>query len=430
MRLFIALVAGVSLTVTAFAKGEENDWTAVHTAGLEADLHQNHRGAIELFKQSWSLSRTTIEQGSSANDLGQAYRQLGQPKEATQWLERACAIWRTEPEAHRFLAISAASLGDVYRDAGDYARAETLLREALAAMRDAHLVKDSDLAAEDMIRNALGDLVREQGRFNEAAALLSETLRRPGITWQERANALTGLADIARQTGDWKASEEEWNEVLAIAHTRNDRTAEAIASRGLASMWFSAGNLARAEPLFRRALSLLESDPAAAPEKTASVLSGLADLYRAQNKLALAEDAWSQALKIDRAAFGDLHPQVAFLTEMLADVYSARGERELALDYANRAVEGMRVLFGENTLPTAVALANRAIVEQRGSEFDAASGDFEHALSIVREERNAARGNALLEKALTERYAGLLKSLHRNREAKALSLQANTLSFR
>ncbi len=193
-------------------------------------------------------------------------------------------------------------------------------------------------------------------------------------------------------------------------------------------MWVSAGNLARAEPLFRRALSIFESNPEAKPDQTASVLSGLADIYRAQNKLALAEDAWSSALKLDRAAFGDLHPQVAFLTEMLADVYSARGERELALDYATRAVEAMKYLFGENTLPTAVALANRATVEQRGLELDAAAGDFEHALLIAREQRRGERGNGLLEKAMTERYAGLLKSMHRNREAKALS--ASALSFR
>lgn len=418
MRTLIALVAGVSLTVVAFAGGEpeETDWAAVHSAGLKADRRQNHREAIEDFKQSWRLARTTAEQGASANDLGQAYRELGQAKEAKEWLERACDIWRKEPDAGHFLAISASSLGDVDRDAGDYPRAEILLREALSA-------KNPDPVSADMIRNALGDLMREQGRFSEASALLSETLHRDGIAWPERVNALVGLADIARETRDWKASEEKWNEALSIARAQNDRNTEAIATRGLAAMWVSAGNLSRAEPLFRRALSLIEGNSESKPGQTASVLSGLADVYRAQNKLALAEDAWSQALNLDRTAFGDLHPQVAFLTEMLADVYSARGERELARDYATRAVEVMKCLFGENTLPTAVALVNRATVEQRGSQLEAAAGDFEHALAIAREQRAAERGNDLLEKTMTERYAGLLKSMHRNREARALSFR-------
>jgi tetratricopeptide (TPR) repeat protein len=411
----------VSLTALAFAgneggREEEKQWAAIHSAGIEADQRQNHLEAIEDFKQSWRLARTTAEQGVSANDLGQGYRELGQLKEAKEWLERACEIWRKEPAAAHFHAISASSLGDVYRDGGDYARAETLLREALA-------VKNPDLNSVDMIRNALGDLLREQGRFNEARSLLSASLHRDGVAWQQRVNALTGLADMDRETHDWRASEEKWNEALAVAHTQNDRTTEAIATRGLASMWVSAGNFSRAEPLFRRALSILETNPGTKADQTASALSGLADVYRAENKLALAEDAWSQALAIDRSAFGDLHPQVAFLTEMLADVYSARGERELAREYATRAVEAMKCLFGENTLPTAVALANRATVEQRGSELAAAAGDFERALSIAREERGQDRGNDQLEKAVTERYAALLKSMHRNREARALSFR-------
>ncbi len=292
MRTLIALVAGVSLTTVAFAgaEQEETNWAVIHSAGIAADQRQNHLEAIEDFKQSWRLARTTAERGASANDLGQAYREIGQSKEAKQWLERACDIWRGEPAAGHYLAVSASSLGDVYRDAGDYAHAETLLREALA-------VRNNDLASVDAIRDAFGDLLREQGRFSEAVVLLSATLHRDGVAWQQRVNALTGLADIDRDTHNWRASEEKWNEALAIARAQNDRTTEAIATRGLASMWVSAGNLARAEPLFRHALSILESNPEARPDQTASALSGLADVYRAQNKLALAEDAWSRALK-------------------------------------------------------------------------------------------------------------------------------------
>jgi tetratricopeptide (TPR) repeat protein len=417
MRILIALVTGVSLTVIAFAGAEETkDWAAVHAAGLAADQQRNHAEAIVDFEQSWRLARTTAQRGVSANDLGLAYRQMGRVKDAEEWLARACDIWRAEPEAGRYLAISASSLSVLYRDAGDYARTEALLREALAA-------NNPDRNSADMIRNALGDLVREEGRFREARSLLAETLRQDGAAWQQRVNALTGLADIDRQTAGWTASQREWNEVLSIARAQNDRIAEAIASRGLASMWLSAGNPSRAEPLFRRALSIVESEPAASPDQIASALSGLAGFYRAQNKLALAEDDWSRALQIDRTAFGDLHPQVAFLTEMLADVYAARGERDLARDYATRAVNAMTSLFGENSLPAAVALANRATVERRGNEPDAAAGDFEHALLIAREQRGEERGNRPLEQAMIERYAGLLKSMHRGREARALSFR-------
>ncbi len=415
MRTIVILVACVSLTAMGLAGGEETNWDATHAAGMDADQRKNYSEAVEFFKQSWLLAHTPMQRAVSANDLGQTYRNLKRPKDAREWLQLAYDIWRADPLAGHYLAVTAPSLSDLYRDEGDYARAEALLREALAAA-------NSDPNSVNMIRNGLGDLLREQGRFAEAERLFDETLRREGISWEQRANALTGLADIERQMGDWNESARKWNEVLELARARKDENAEAIASRGLGSMWLSAGNLARAEPLFGRALFLLGNNPGTPPDQVASALSDIARLYRAENKLALAEDAWSRALALDRTALGEVHPQVAWMMEMLAELYGARGERELARDYANRAVDQMQSLFGEKSLPTAVALANRATVEQHASDPDSAAGDYRRALSITREHP----GSEPLEKVMIERYAGLLKSMHRDREARELSVMARS----
>jgi hypothetical protein len=102
--------------------------------------------------------------------------------------------------------------------------------------------------------------------------------------------------------------------------------------------------------------------------------------------------------------------------EMLADVYSARGEHGLARDYATRASEMMSGSFGENSMPVATALTNRAMVEQRASDLNAAAKDYERAISIVRVHPEQSPLQATIE----QRYAGLLKSMHRSREAKAM----------
>ena len=138
----------------------------------------------------------------------------------------------------------------------------------------------------------------------------------------------------------------------------------------------------------------------------------------------LAETAWSKALALERTAFGDIHPQVAWLMEMLADVYSARGERDVARDYATRALEAMKRALGENALPTAAAFANRANVEQRASDLEAAAKDYARALGIA----HAHPGNDRLEKALLQRYSVLLKTMHRGQEAREMSAMAG--SFR
>jgi tetratricopeptide (TPR) repeat protein len=189
-------------------------------------------------------------------------------------------------------------------------------------------------------------------------------------------------------------------------------------------MWLETGQVARAEPLFRRAVSLIENSPDAPPDQLAAALSGIGGLYRVENKLTLAEDAFLRALQLDRVALGEAHPQVAWLIEMLSDLYSAMGERDLALDYASKAVNVMQGLFGDASLPTAASIANRATVEQREKVLDPALKDFDRALGIAR----AYPGNEVFKRTLAERYAALLKSMHRDREAKGLSALAK--SFR
>ncbi|HTA43865.1 MAG TPA: tetratricopeptide repeat protein [Bryobacteraceae bacterium] len=412
MRIHIALALYVSLTAAASAEDTNNmDWAAIHAAGIGADERQNHEQALEYFTQSWSSALTPEQQGVSANDIGQAYRELKRPKQAKVWLERAWHIWRENPGANRHLAVTASSLAEVYRDTGDYAAAEALLREALGACTN-------DLDSADAIRNDLADLLREEGRSTEARNLFSASLQRDGISLQQRVNALTGLADIDRQQGNREASTKEWNEVLEISRSYRDDLSEGIASRGLALLWLSTGNLARAEPLFRRALAIVENNPAAAPQDVATALFNMAQLYRAQNKFALAEDAWSKALQLERTVFGDLHPQIATVMAMLAEVYSKLGEHNLARDYATNAVDSMRSLFGENAVPTAVAFLNRATVEQELGDPGAAVKDYERAFAITR----ALAPHSELQRTLIERYAGLLKTMHRNREAKEISM--------
>jgi tetratricopeptide (TPR) repeat protein len=168
----------------------------------------------------------------------------------------------------------------------------------------------------------------------------------------------------------------------------------------------------------------MENNPAVSRRDVATALSSIAILYRAENKLALAERAWSKALALDRELFGDLHPQVAWVMEMLADVYSARGEQVVAADYSDRAVESMMRLLGDKAPPTAVAFANRAAVEHRAQLFDQAAGDFDRALAILQEHPELD----WLQKTVLQRYSDLLKTMHRNREAKAMSKMAH--SFR
>jgi tetratricopeptide (TPR) repeat protein len=250
--------------------------------------------------------------------------------------------------------------------------------------------------------------------------LFADLVASPDLKPQIRMSALIGIADIDAHSSDWKTAIADWNTALEFAHDNGDEGSEAAALRGLGHAWLSAGSAARAEPLLRRSLAMVRSNPALGQLDLAASLDAMAEYYRIENKLALAEDAWSQSLTILRGAFGENHPQVALLMDMLADVYAQRGELDLAVDYASRASGVMRRQFGDTSPAAATALVNLAFVEQCAHMLNAAADHYESAIQIMRESPDLRPGL----KTVMQRCEVVLKALHRDREAKALDIEA------
>jgi tetratricopeptide (TPR) repeat protein len=426
MRTPIALAIYVSVVtvispVDSFAEGPVSvgKWTTVYDAAMAANHRHNYEESLGLFQQSWEISRTAEERGISAIGLGRTYHLLDRAREAREWLDRARQAFSADSRLGYRLAVTTADLADLHRDTGDYPEAERLLREALASPA-------YDTESKGLLRNNLADLLRELGRSAEAQPLFKESIGLRVVSWKVRIGALIGLAEIDRQNGDWEASVKQWDEALDVCRRERREGEEAVALRGLGLTWLDAGEPARAEPLLRRSLWIMENNPDMPPEQIASAHSGMAEFYRAEKKLALAENEWSQALRIDRSALGDAHPQVAILMEMLADVYSARGEFGLAREYATQASALMSSSFGEKSMPVAAALANRATVEERAGDREAAANAYERAIDIARVHPECRSFQVVV----IQRYAGLLKAMHRPREAKALNIEARSFQAR
>jgi tetratricopeptide (TPR) repeat protein len=397
-----------------------SQWRRVYQSAIDASRQHRDEEARDLLEKSWQTAVADDERGLAADGLGQTERRLGRIEEAKQWLGRAVeafsavGAFRQDPkQAHR-LAVAAANLSDLERTTGNYRGAEAVLQKVLNSPA-------CDGESRGFIRNNLADLLREEGRSQEAQRLFKETLDSPGPAARARVASMIGLADIDRQRSAWESSISQWNEALDISRQEKDEAAEAIILRGLGQTWLQSGSTARAEPLLKKSLKLMETKAEMPPEEVATSHAGLAELYRAENKLALAENEWTHALEIDRPLLGETHPQVAILMEALSDVYAARGEFALARDYAAKASETMGRTFGENSIAQAAALTNQAGVEQRAGSFDAAARYFERAVSIAR----AHPEHRSIGITMIERYAGLLKAMHRSGEAKALLAQRN-----
>lgn len=423
MRTLMALAIGLSVAGAAPAESPAENtsaspvsaWISVYQTGIAASRRHSDDEALQFFARSWQISDRDEERGLSADAAGQTCRRLGRVTDARQWTERAWQAFSRDPRLVSRLAVTAANLSDLDRSIGDYTSAERNLREVLASPA-------VDAQTQAFLRNNLADLLREEGREDEARPLFGESIGAASLSSRERASALIGLADIERQQSAWESSISRWNEAIGICRRSQDEAAEAIALRGLGLTWLQSGVVARAEPLLRRSLRIMDANPDTPPEEVASAHSALGELYRAENKLGLAEDEWKRALDIDRPVLGESHPQVAILMEMLSELYSARGEFSEARDYSARALESMSKSFGERSLAVATALTNQAGVEQRARDFDAAARHFETAIQIAR----AHPEHRSLQTAMAERYARLLKAMHRTREAKALLAESNS----
>ena len=296
---------------------------------------------------------------------------------------------------------------------GDYARAESVLREALQVTGDT-----PDKAP---LLNELAELLREQDRGSEARSYFQAALNVKDVSWQARLGAIMGLADIDRQEQAWHESTSQWNEAIGIAQAHANTVYESFAIRGLGETWLNRGDMSRAEPLLRRSLALLENTPGVPEYRLGLALDTLATLYRLQGKTGLAEELWMRELQIDRKMFGDNHPQTALVMGHLAEAWSWDGDTKGARDYSRQVTSIMESHFNGHSPAVASALVNEAVVEQRANCLEVAAGLYARAFGIVK----STRPSSPVSDTVARLYAGVLSQLHRDREAKQILAEAS-----
>jgi tetratricopeptide (TPR) repeat protein len=413
MRILAALLVYVSLLAAAPAQRPANIWVAKHDAGLAAMDEHRFGDAAQAFEDCWSISQTSTQRGIAANDAGIALRRLGRYQDAAMWLDRSLKEWSAEPD--RFAHTSRALYG-AYRDLGDYVAGERVLRVAIA--------RRSEPAIHITLETDLGDLLREQGRAAEARPFFESALAGSPDASEIKVYALLGLSDLDRQQQNWQASVQRALDATELARRMGARELEGVGLRALGNAWLDSGDLAQAEPTLRRSLNVLENLEKPAPEQTSDVLASLGFLYRMQKKPGLAEDSLTRALDMKRSLVGPTHPQVTPILAMLADVWSQIGDYQQAQTSAQQCVEILVDRFGEQSFPVAVALSNAAEIELRAGNTDAAADRYGHALRIF---RALGADRSVVMVRVIDRYAALLKRMHRGHDAKLLLSEARTL---
>jgi len=316
------------------------------------------------------------------------------------------------------------ALGRLFQGKGEFARAEPLMRRALA-INEASFGADHPNVARDL--NNLAVLLQATNRLGEAEPLMRRALgieeASVGNDHPDVATALNNLAQLLRATNRLAEAEPMMRRALAIdeASVGGDHPEVAIRLNNLAQLLQETNRLAEAEPLMRRAIAIDEADLGADHPNVAIRLNNLAQLLQDTNRLAEAESLMRRALAIDEASLGADHPEVAIHLNNLATLLQDTNRLAEAEPLMRRALAIDEASLGNDHPNVAVRLNNLASLLRATNRLGEAEPLMRRALGIDEASYGKDHPNVAIR---LNNLAGLLRATNRLGEAEPLYRRA------
>jgi tetratricopeptide (TPR) repeat protein len=258
------------------------------------------------------------------------------------------------------------SLGDVYKQQGRWEEAERVFQRALKIFSDVN-----NRASEGAVLISLGDLYWQQNRFAEAEDVLGRSLE---ICRQENLRAYEGrtyinLGIIKELQGQLAEAEEFYQKSLVISREVGDRPTENRVLNNLGNIYAAQGRMAEAEESYRQ--SLLISREIGDLFAEAAFLLNLGIVYQRQGRLTEAEEFYRKSLAA-RQTVGDRNGQ-AYSLEALAYLQKTQGDLAAALEFLRQAISILKTTENASKLTQTQELLTRWEEEyekQRESKSD------------------------------------------------------------
>jgi CHAT domain-containing protein len=338
--------------------------------------------------------------------LAWLYHQIGDYPRAEHLYQRAAtALEQTLGTGHVDTLYALASLAGVYKDRGDYAHAEPRYQRLLA-LAEQHGGPEGSSVPDALFD--LANLYRDMGEPARAEPLLVRAL---GIVEKRREPVL-----ISVTVTDVNSRKEAVHDTTPVDVFRG----QTRLLGNLALVYQAMGQLARAEPLFLRALALDERSLGAAHPNVAVDLEHLAVLYQAMGQLARAEPLLERSLALREKHFGKAHPRVAVTLHDWARLCLAEGNGARAEAFARRALAVLEKAHGPEHPHVADTLFDL-------TDALAAQGRVAEAIPLA--ERAAAiqdRAAALVLAVGSEAHKRAFMVAHRKRTDALVSLHARS----
>ncbi len=238
------------------------------------------------------------------------------------------------------------------------------------------------LAAQSARINALGDA----GKYSEAIPLAEAMLANleKGAPSKNLAGAINNLAQLYGDVGRDADAEPLYMRALAIMEKTVGLDSVDIAPElnNLAALYQRQLRYAEAEPLFKRALALSEKQLPANHPDIGRALNNLATCYEKQDRHAESEALTRRALALYEKVAGPESPAVATLLSNLGQIVKVQGREAEAEPLIKRSLAIREKVLGRDHPDVARSLNNLGDLYQRENRFAEAEPILKRALTI------------------------------------------------
>lgn len=251
-----------------------------------------------------------------------------------------------------------------------------------ASLATPAFAQKGDLSAQSGRINAL----RSAGRYSEALPLAQAMVASLEKTTNngDLAAALNNLAQIYSDQGHDDQAEPLYNRAIALMEkgTGLDSVEIAPLLNNLAALYQRQSRFAEAEPLFKRALAVREKALSREHPDVGQSLNNLATLYVKQQHYADAEPLFQRALAIYQKVGGPEHPAVATLLNNLGQLYRDLNRDADAEAPIKRSLAIREKVLGADHPDLARSLNNLAELYEHQQRYAEAEPLYRRALAI------------------------------------------------
>jgi CHAT domain-containing protein len=352
---------------------------------------QNYQQALPWAEEALALRHGVFGDDhfytlASLTLLGYLYRDLGEYRRAEEVLQRALAGIGTElSPLNQSAAIAHGNIADLYMQMGRYSEAIPF-REAAIRIWEANYGPDHPRTATSL--NQLGQLYLQTGEYEKVEPLFqrSLTIRETSLGPDDPATAvsLNSLALLYQRLGRYAEAEPLLLRSLQIIGptTADNRTAKAANLDNLAQLSESLDRPAQAEQYYQQALTLREQDAERNPLDWAKGLNNIAAFYQRQDRLAEAEPLLERVRAIHERVLNRDHPDYALSAHNLASLYHRTGRYQQAEALLQTAIAVREQALGPTHPLTQLSLSHFALSRWAQGDTTAATAQLTRTLDL------------------------------------------------